>query len=173
MGNFALSAAAQHHGGAAFIGGHGTVRGVFRPQKDFQNGLGGYGYGYGYGAGWSGLPDQGDMPLDTGFPAPVPPTPPVMALPPEPPPPPPPPARLVVHEYSWPAAERPSAATFALASKDGAVHFASAVWVQNGVLNYIDDHGSAGHMSIDSIDRENTRRLNAERALTLQIPVAR
>jgi hypothetical protein len=82
--------------------------------------------------------------------------------PPPPPPPPPEPARLVTHEYNWPDAAKPAADHFALVSKDGSVRFAIAVWVQDGKLQYTQTDGTAGSAPLDTLDREATRRLNAD-----------
>ena len=86
------------------------------------------------------------------------------------PPPPPEPARLVTHEYDWPAAAESGASHFALAWKDGSVRFAIAVWAQDGMLHYTQTDGTAGRAPLHSIDREATRRLNAENRQSLSLP---
>ena len=58
-----------------------------------------------------------------------------------------------------------------LASKDGVVRFAAAVWVQNGMLLYKDRNGSDGRLDLAAVDGEATHRLNEERGLTWQIPI--
>jgi len=103
-------------------------------------------------------------------------TPPVIAVvavpvPPPPPAPPPPPVQAVLREYSWPSASRTSAASFVIASNDGLVRYAVAVWIQDGALMYMDASGSAGRVDIRAVDREATSRLNSERGLSLQIPI--
>jgi len=90
--------------------------------------------------------------------------------PPSPPPPPPEPARLVTHEYNWPDAAKSGAGHFALVSSDGSVRFAVAVWVQDGRLQYTQTDGTAGSAPLDTIDREATRRLNAENRLSFSLP---
>jgi hypothetical protein len=95
---------------------------------------------------------------------------PQMELPP-PPAPPPPPIQPQTREYNWPASSGGSAATsFSIVTKDQKVASAVAVWVQNNQLCYTAPEGSAGCMPIDSVDREATRRRNAEMQLILWLP---
>lgn len=140
--------------------------GDFLLNNRFPVGFGGYTYGNLYPF-WGGFDGYDDLHIIQ--------TPPVVvvAMPPvpEPPPAPPPRANPVLHEYSWPAAGQSSAASFAIASKDGVVRFAAAVWFQNGMLLYKDPNGSDGRLDLAAVDGEATRRLNAERGLTLQIPI--
>jgi hypothetical protein len=83
-------------------------------------------------------------------------------------------AKMEMHEYNAPAAEPPpskgEAAAFALAYKDGSVHSAVAVTMQNDFVNYVDPDGRYLRVKLSAIDREATRRMNRERSLTLQLP---
>jgi hypothetical protein len=166
------------HGGAP--GRSGPRPGVGRSSERFQdfelrsrffNGYGGYGNGgYGYGGyGYGDLfgDDSGGYP--DMYPAQS--SPPVVIMMPAIPIPPPPPPSPVSHEYSWPGSAQSSGTTFAIASKDGSVRYAGSVWVSNGALQYTDPDGAEGRLDLGAVDRETTRRLNAERGLTLQIPV--
>jgi hypothetical protein len=90
--------------------------------------------------------------------------------PPPPPPPPPDPPRPVTHEYDWPAPVHDVGNVFTLVSRDGTVRLAIAVWVQDGMLNYIAQDRTAGRTRLDTIDREATLRLNAEKKLSLELP---
>lgn len=78
----------------------------------------------------------------------------------------------VIHEYSAPAAPSPEAepATFAIVLKDGKMLSAAAVSVQGGALQIVDPDGEHQRVPLDTIDRETTRRRNAERNLRLQLP---
>jgi hypothetical protein len=54
--------------------------------------------------------------------------------------------------------------------KDGKVLSAAAVTAQGSVLQIVDPDGQHQRVPLDSIDREATRRRNAERNLRLQLP---
>ena len=77
-----------------------------------------------------------------------------------------------IHEYPAPAAPSSGAepATFAIVLKDGSALSASAVTVQGSALQIVDPDGQHRRVSLDTIDREATRRRNAERNLRLQLP---
>jgi hypothetical protein len=77
-----------------------------------------------------------------------------------------------IHEYPAPAAPSSGAepATFAIVLKDGSALSASAVTVQGDALQIVDPDGRHRRVSLDTIDREATRRRNAERNLRLQLP---
>jgi hypothetical protein len=156
-----------HGGGFRSPGFFGLSRGFNRFGNGYnQNGFGGYGFGdAGYfDSDFGGYADQG--PMQAAPPAVVV----VPMMPPPPPPPPPPPIRSSIQEYSWPAANRSSAATFAIATKDGTVRYASSVWSQDGSLMFVSPEGQSGKLDLASIDVPATGRLNSERGLTLQIP---
>lgn len=97
----------------------------------------------------------------------------VVHPPPEPQPPAPAePAKAVIHEYK-PAEPRPpegKEAVFAIVLADGTVDSALVVWVQAGSLNWIDASHRRRSVSLESVDRERTLRLNRERALRLPLP---
>jgi hypothetical protein len=77
-----------------------------------------------------------------------------------------------IHEYSAPAAPSSDAppATFAIVLKDGKMLSAAAVSVQGSALQIVDPDGEHQRVPLDTIDRETTRRRNAERNLRLQLP---
>jgi hypothetical protein len=83
-------------------------------------------------------------------------------------------AHAVVNEYNWKdadvAAGDASAPTFTIALKDGSLHYATATWLQNGQLHYIDSEGRQEVLSSNRIDRSTTERLNEEKKLRLQLP---
>jgi hypothetical protein len=77
-----------------------------------------------------------------------------------------------IHEYSAPAApsSETEPATFAIVLKDGKMLSAAAVTVQGSALQIVDPDGEHQRVPLDTIDRETTRRRNAERNLRLQLP---
>ena len=122
----------------------------------------GYG-GWGYAGGYSDMDGSEPTPMVLMLPA----------QPPEPPPPPPPPpapANPVIHTYSWSDAGAPTAGTFLILSKDGTARPAVAVWVQESELHYMAADGVTGRVGINTIDREATARVNAERGLRFWLP---
>jgi len=76
----------------------------------------------------------------------------------------------VLHEYNWPASASDRASAFSLVSKDSKVSRAIAVWIQDGALHYETEEGTVRSMTLESIDREATRKLNAESGLRLSLP---
>ncbi len=85
--------------------------------------------------------------------------------------PPPPPVRPQIHEYNWPApGGDATTARFSIVSKDHNVESAVAVWVQDKVVHYVTPDGSDHQMKVESVDREATRRRNAEKGLSLWLP---
>jgi hypothetical protein len=81
------------------------------------------------------------------------------------------PPKSEIHEYQPPAA-RDQEQAFAIVLKDGSVHSAVAVTVQNRGLYYVEPDGAHRLVSLDAVDREATGRLNRERKLQLQLPPA-
>jgi hypothetical protein len=75
-----------------------------------------------------------------------------------------------MHEYNWPAATGDSATAISLVLKDGSVRLAAAVWVQDDTVNYTPRDGSAGLVPASVIDREATRRVNAQAGLNVSLP---
>jgi hypothetical protein len=92
---------------------------------------------------------------------------------PQPPPPPPEPARPVVHEYAWPDAGGNPHATFSIASRDGLVHSAVAVWVQGNEVGFTAADGRTGRVTQTAIDCGATQKLNAQNKLSLSLPGCR
>lgn len=80
-----------------------------------------------------------------------------------------PPAQPVIHEYSWPDSGPAGASAFAIVSKDGTVHRALAVWVQDNSLCFAAPNGGGRRLSLNDIDGPATTRMNAE--LKLKLPV--
>jgi hypothetical protein len=68
-----------------------------------------------------------------------------------------------VHSDSEPA-------LFAIVLKDGSVLPAAAVMTQEDALQIVDADGQHRRVPLNAIDREATRRRNAERNLRLQLP---
>ena len=88
-----------------------------------------------------------------------------------PPPVPPPPVRSEIHEYHWPSSSGDSnGRAFSIVRKGHGVQSAIAVWVQGRFLCYTAPNGSSGRVAIDEVDREATRRINAEKQLYLPLP---
>src|SRR4030095_7057383 len=144
-------------------------------------GLGYLNYGWGYGTNGWGYPAYYS---DTAWPATygegneVPPS--MMLMmpmqaPPEPPAPPPPPqpAHPVMHEYAWTEAGGDPHATFSIASRDGLVRSAVAVWVQGNEVGFTAADGRAGRVPQASIDCGATEKLNAQNKLRLSLPGCR
>lgn len=86
------------------------------------------------------------------------------------------PAKPEVHEYNWPTtsesemreAESPS---FSVALKDGSVYSAKAIWIQNGMLYFLTPEGECRSVSVSSVDRSLTEKLNKERKLRFRLPL--
>jgi hypothetical protein len=117
---------------------------------------GGYDYGYGYDS-------EPAAPEPARFPAPV------IFVPP------PLPVRSDIREYKPAAAEATSSDVpmFAIALKNGTSQSATAVWAEGQELHYFDPDGRHLRVALDAVDREATRRLNAQRKLQLRLPPAR
>jgi hypothetical protein len=159
------------------FGGFGNFRrfGAFGLGGFGLGGFGGWGWGYpgfydgyGYGDYYGG----GNQPTPSVI---------VLMPPPQSPPPPPPePARPEIHEYKQPdgaggqpSVLQPSASAFSIVSRDGLTRYAIAVWVQDATVKYVGPDGVDGEVPLGSVDREATRRANAEKQLALQLPVPR
>jgi hypothetical protein len=59
---------------------------------------------------------------------------------------------------------------FAIVLKDGSLLLAAAVMTQGDALQIVDADGQHRRIPLGSIDRDATRRRNAERNLRLQLP---
>jgi hypothetical protein len=86
-------------------------------------------------------------------------------------------AHPTMHEYkesaettSAPAPTGGQQPAFTLAMKDGTTHPAILVWVQNGVLHYVDPSGKTVKVPLSTLDRDATQRLNREKNLELHLP---
>jgi hypothetical protein len=143
-----------------------------------RQGLGSLSYGWGYGANGLGYPafysdsawpatygDGYEAPSSVMLMMPMQ-SPPVQL----PPPPPPEPARPVMHEYTWPDGGGDSHATFSIASRDGSVRSAVAVWVQGNEVRFTAADGRAGRVLQSAIDCGTTETLNAQNKLRLSLP---
>jgi hypothetical protein len=117
-------------------------------------------FGEGYGAGYAGPPSIIVLqPIQMALPQPVRPQ----------------IARPALHEYKE-AAEASSVTggaqpMFTLALRDGSRQPAILVWVQEGVVHYIDQTGKTSHIPLDTLDRDTTQRLNREKNLELHLPM--
>jgi hypothetical protein len=167
------SANAQHRGGFrpgfARSGPNGGAvrRGQFR-----GNGVRGFGYGYG----------NAFAPYYAGTPYYYPPQPNFSVFQPPLPPPvfveqPPREAQSVIHEYVQPVTGTSTSTqgeppAFGIVLKDGSMRSASAVFVANNVLHYVDTEERNMRISMDEVDREATRKLNREKKLNLWLPAA-
>ena len=84
-----------------------------------------------------------------------------------------PPVTAHIQEYA-PTTGAPAAgsepAMFTIVLKDGSVLPAAAVMTQGDALQIVDADGQHLRIPLNTIDRENTRRRNAERNLRLQLP---
>jgi hypothetical protein len=157
------------------IGGHPTSptygfdsRSDGNPYWGAYRGFGTYGLGWGYqgssfDAGWPNY----SAPDEVGASAPS-----VVIMMPQiqPPEPPPPPAELVVHEYKWTNTNSIARTPFFIATKDGHVFRATAVWTQANVVSLITPNNTSKTIQLDQIDRDCTQRLNKENKLTLWLP---
>jgi hypothetical protein len=89
---------------------------------------------------------------------------------------PPPVVKSEIHSYEIgapspaPAAEQPA---FVIALNDGSRVIATAVWVQDGLVHYIDTGDLSRQVPLTSVERELTRKLNQERNLNLRLPPPR
>jgi hypothetical protein len=88
------------------------------------------------------------------------------------PPQPPPPVHPVVHEYTWTDSNSADESTFTIALKSGVKLAAVTLWVEDNKLHYIDEYDNRSVVSSDLIDHEETRRLNREKNLRIQLPPA-
>lgn len=79
------------------------------------------------------------------------------------------PPKAEIHEYSHPSAAGDEQA-FAIVLKDGSLHSAVAVTVQENGLYYVEPDGGHRLVRLDALDREATARVNRERKLQLQLP---
>jgi hypothetical protein len=180
-GNFGGNPGGNRSGMPAARFGNGLNRGGWNrglSNRFGPQGLGSLNYGWGYGTNGWGYPA---FYSDTAWPAPygdgyeAPPSAVLvmpMQTPPEPPPP-PEPARPVMHEYAWPEAGGDPHATFSIASRDGLVRSAVAVWVQGNEVGFTAADGRAGRVSQASIDCGATERLNTQNNLRLSLPGCR
>ena len=77
----------------------------------------------------------------------------------------------VIHTYSVAAApaggQQP---TFVIVLTNGSRVEAVAVWVQDGILHYVDPDDRPHQVPLASVDRALTRKLNEDRGLILRLP---
>ena len=84
-----------------------------------------------------------------------------------------PPVTAHIQEYTVPAtaaANGSEPAMFSIVLKDGSVLPAAAVMTQGDALQIVDADGQHRRIPLSAIDRDATRRRNAERNLRLQLP---
>jgi hypothetical protein len=85
-----------------------------------------------------------------------------------------------IHEYAPPQqgsfagtpVEHGEEPTFAIALADGSRRSASAVWVQNGFVHYVDSEDEHHQVPLGTVDRKLTRQINRDRNLNLWLPAA-
>jgi hypothetical protein len=85
----------------------------------------------------------------------------------------PPPASPVIHEYKLdnePAGVPGERPTFTIMLKDGSMRSATASWIQDGKLHYLDLQSRQMLLSPEIIDRDATERANAQKSLRLDLP---
>lgn len=192
---FAVPVFGQHGGGGGSPGHGGDVspgRGGFAPDgfgaghARFRSGIGlrpmgfqhrfrpallPYGYPlFDYGYDYSGYNEYPPEPNVIVVPQPAPQM--VMQAPREP-------VQAAIHEYREAPTVLPAApmakgeeVQFVIALSDGSRRSANAVWVQDNVLHYIDPDDKQQQISMRSVDRHSTRRINRERNLDLWLPAA-
>jgi hypothetical protein len=133
-------------------------------------GFSGYAWAPDYGWGYSGLSEESWFPRQYNDQPPAPPSGALLMQAPSQPLPPPEPPRPVLQVYHW--AETPASpqAIFSIVSRDGVVHRALAVWVQDNELRYTAANGAAGRMAAGAIDCAATARLNAQQQVSLRLP---
>jgi hypothetical protein len=132
-----------------------------------QRGFRGFRNGFGYGlpflwADGEEYPEQGPPRLMWVVPQQAQPAP----KPPEPP-------KLVVHDYTkefGPETPGDTRTTFSIVGSDRTIRSAIAVWVQHDTLSYIAPDGGQGKLPMESVNREQTKQVNAEKGLTLWLP---
>ena len=83
---------------------------------------------------------------------------------------PPAPVRPEIREYQWPNAGASPVAAFSIVAKEGTVHNATAVWMQDGMICFFTPEGVADQLPIGAVDRERTQQLNAVHDLKLPLP---
>ena len=163
------------------LGGTNRGLGVVTPAR---SGVGRYnrrsGYGSGYGYGWPYLPlwdydyygpyapdyeqQTAQDPQAYGW------VPPVVA---QAVPPPPKPASLVIREYNFEKEATGSPReqkTFTIVLKDGSTRSATASWVLDGKLHYLDSRSLQQTLTPDMIDRDATDRANEQKNLRMELP---
>lgn len=59
---------------------------------------------------------------------------------------------------------------YLLAFRDSTIHAAVAYWVQGNVLNYVTTEHQTKQVSLDSVDRDLSRQINAERRVQFSLP---
>ena len=153
--------------------GPGFSRGRFTRGVNQRFRTGFFGDFYPYGSPWFGDDYDYGYPYDFEYPQ----EPPMPIERPLPPPAivqqaPPPVPRPVTHEYVSPAPTAPTGMepTFVIALRDGSQMAATAVWVQDGTVHYLDSEDRAHQTPLTSVDRNLTRRLNQEKNLDLRLP---
>jgi hypothetical protein len=139
-----------------------------------------YGYGYLAGGGGYGYSDSDYAPYDAGSGHTYAQQPMFVMSPPPPPPVIQPPARPVLTNYTWPTAAVPGAAvtlegkaqSFGIVLKDGSTLAATTIVAADDVLHYVDPDERHMRVSMSSVDRAATLKLNRERKLTLYLPAS-
>jgi hypothetical protein len=87
----------------------------------------------------------------------------------------------VIHNYSGNPPTDPSAQGngdapqifFLIAMKDHTIFSAAAYWVEDDTLNYITTQGVHNRVSLDLVDRDFSKLLNAQRQIDFALPAAK
>jgi hypothetical protein len=167
-----------HGGGGSSVGGHGGyasgrggyggggyshARTVIVPYAypAFGYGYGAPGYGNSYGPGDSGYSEPappGDSSMDYAQPAPPPDMNEQVPQPDN--------SSLQIYQAPSPTPEDQAMSEgryYLIAYKDHSVYTALAYWMENGVLNYVTPQNAHNQVSLDLLDLDFTKQLNARR----------
>ena len=79
-------------------------------------------------------------------------------------------AKPVIHNAGAEEEDAGEPTLYLIAYKEGAIYPAIGYWLENGTLHYITPKGDHNQASLDLIDTKLTRRLNAGRGLSFELP---
>jgi hypothetical protein len=163
-GGYVGGAYAGGHGGYG-SGGYSRARTVIIPYA-----YPAFGYGYygapAYGSGDTGYGDPGPAPeaMDYGQPAPPPDMNEQIPQPDN--------SSLQIYQAPAPTPEEQAMSEgryYLIAYKDHSIYTALAFWMENGVLNYVTPQNAHNQISLDLLDLDFTKQLNARRGLAFNI----
>jgi hypothetical protein len=135
--------------------------------------------GYGYSSGYGYLADYGYVPYDDTAPYAYAPQPVVLMQPPDIVVPPPTPAHAVITEYKAsdfssapPPDDDAEPQAFTIVLKNGSTLSATTIVASEDGLHYVDPEERHLRISMASVDRAATQRLNRQKKLNLYLPAA-